>query len=105
MKFYPNLSFFNVIIISTKGSVISKVTLSFFGYTERSNLRFPFGFFILLDLKIFSSVCVQRTGREAIEILQESVNHDQFKNYTGLEVIYSLNLSIHTTPKKDMNYI
>ena len=48
----------------------AKISLPFFGYTERFNLRFPFGFFILLDLKIFS---------EVIEILQESVNHAQFK--------------------------
>jgi len=60
----------------------AKITLPFFGYTERFNLRFPFGFFILLDLKKFSFVCVQRTGKEAIEMLQESVNHAQFKNYT-----------------------
>jgi len=74
----------------------AEITLPFFGYTERLSIRFPFGFFILLDLKIFS---------EVIEILQESVNHAQFKNYTGPEVIYRLNLLIHTTPKKGMNYI
>jgi len=51
-------------------SVISKITLLFFGYTERFTPRFPFGFFILLDLKIFL---------EVIEILQELVNHAQFK--------------------------
>jgi len=72
-------SFFNVIIINTKGSVISKITLLFYGYTERFNLRFPFGFFILLDLIIFPPVCVQRTGREVIKILQKSVNHTQLK--------------------------
>jgi len=54
-------------------------------------MRFPFGFFILLDLNIFPPVCVQRTGREVIEILQESVDHTQFKNYAGLEVIYRPN--------------
>ena len=82
-----------------------KLHSPFCGYTERFTPRFPFVFFILLDLKIFSFVCVQRTGKEAIEILQESVNHAQLKNYSGLEMIYSLNLSIHTTPKKGMNYI
>ena len=54
-----------------------------YGYTERFNTRFPFGFFILLDLTIFS---------EIIKMLQESVNHTQLKNYSGLEVIYSLSL-------------
>jgi len=33
-------------------------------------MRFPFGFFILLDLNIFP---------EVIKILQESTNHIQFK--------------------------
>ena len=73
-----------------------KLRSLFYGNAERFNIHFPFGFFILLDLKIFS---------EVIEILQESVNHAQLKNYSGLEMIYSLNLSIHTTPKKGMNYI
>jgi len=50
-----------------------------YGYTERFNLRFPFGFFILLDLIIFPPVCVQRTGREAIKILQKLTNHTQLK--------------------------
>gem|GEM_PF-4704903 len=47
-----------------------KLRSLFYGNAERFNIHFPFGFFILLDLKIFS---------EVIEILQESVNHAQFK--------------------------
>ncbi len=35
----------------------------FYGYTERLNLRFPFGFFILLDLNIFST-CLRATHRQ-----------------------------------------
>jgi len=31
----------------------AKITLPFNVYAERLNLRFPFGFFILLDLNIF----------------------------------------------------
>ena len=50
--------------------MISKITLPFFGYTERFATRLPFGFFNLLDLKIFL---------EVIKILQESVNHTQVK--------------------------
>ncbi len=41
-----------------------------YGYTGRLNLRFPFGFFILLDLIIFS---------EVIKILQKLTDHTQFK--------------------------
>ena len=48
----------------------AKITLPFFDYTERLNLRFPFGFFILLDLIIFS---------EIIKILQKLTDHTQFK--------------------------
>ena len=56
-----------------------KLRSLFYGNAERFNIHFPFGFFILLDLKIFSFVCVQRTGKEAIGILQESIDHAQFK--------------------------
>ena len=48
----------------------AKITPPFFDYTERFNLRFPFGFFILLDLIIFS---------EVIKILQKLTDHTQFK--------------------------
>jgi len=48
-------------------------------FIPKDFIRFPFGFFILLDLNIFS---------EVIKIIQESVNHTQLKNYSGLEVIY-----------------
>jgi len=48
----------------------AKITLPFFDYTERLNMRFPFGFFILLDLNVFL---------EVKKTLQKSVNHTQFK--------------------------
>jgi len=48
----------------------AKITLPFFDYTERSNPRFPFGFFILLDLNVFL---------EVKKTLQKSVNYTQFK--------------------------
>ena len=47
-----------------------KLRSLFFDYTEKFNLRFPFGFFILLDLIIFS---------EIIKILQKLTDHTQFK--------------------------
>ncbi|GAG44666.1 unnamed protein product, partial [marine sediment metagenome] len=34
--------------------------LPFFDYTERLNIRFPFGFFILLDLNVFSVSLIQQ---------------------------------------------
>jgi len=48
----------------------AEITLLFFGYTERLNIWFPFGFFILLDLTIFP---------EVIKILQKLTDHTQFK--------------------------
>jgi len=34
----------------------AKITLPFYGYAERLNLRFPSGFLILLDLNVFLEV-------------------------------------------------
>jgi len=48
----------------------AKITPPFYGYTERLNTRFPSGFFILLDLNVFS---------EIIKILQKLTDHTQFK--------------------------
>jgi len=48
----------------------AKITLPFYGYAERLNLRFPSGFLILLDLNVFL---------EVKKTLQESVNHTQVK--------------------------
>jgi len=56
----------------------AKNTLPFFDYTGRFNLRFLFGFFILLDLIIFS---------EVIKILQKSIDHAQFNTIQAWRVI------------------
>ena len=60
----------------------AKITLPFFDYTERFNPCFPFGFFILLDLIIFT---------EAIKILQKLTDHAQLKTIQAWRMIYRLN--------------
>ena len=39
---------------------LPKLRSLFYGYTERLNTRFPFGFFILLDLNVFSVSLTQQ---------------------------------------------
>jgi len=60
----------------------AEITLPFYGYTERFNARFPFGFFILLDLIIFT---------EVIKILQKLTDHAQLKTIQAWRMIYRLN--------------
>jgi len=50
----------NVIIISIKGVLSPKLRSLFYGYTERFAPRFSSGFFILLDLNIFSASLAQQ---------------------------------------------
>jgi len=64
---------------------LPKLRSLLYGYTERFNFRFPFGFFILLDLIIFT---------EAIKILQKLTDHAQLNKPL-----------IHAAPKKGLNYI
>jgi len=61
---------------------LPKLRSLLYDYTERANMRFPFGFFILLDLFIFS---------EIIKTLQKSADHAQLKTIQAWRMIYRLN--------------